>query len=81
MITVYSKNNCPYCTQAKNLLKLKGVEFKEINIEESPGARDFIVSEGHRAVPQIYQDGKLLVEGGYTGLARQNQDFWNNLKG
>jgi glutaredoxin len=43
MITVYSKNNCPYCVQAKNLLKQKGVAFEEINIEETPSAREFIV--------------------------------------
>jgi glutaredoxin 3 len=80
MITVYSKNNCPYCVQAKNLLKMKGVAFEEINIEETPSAREFIVAEGHRTVPQIYQDGKLLVEGGYTGLAKQSTEFFESLQ-
>jgi glutaredoxin len=37
----------PYCVQAKNLLKQKGVAFEEINIEETPSAREFIVAEGH----------------------------------
>jgi glutaredoxin 3 len=81
MITVYSKSNCPYCVQAKNLLKQKGIVFEEINIEETPGAREFIVAEGHRTVPQIYQDGKLLVEGGFTGLAKQPAEFFQTLKG
>ena len=47
---------------------------KEINIEETPSAREFILSEGHRTVPQIYQDGKLLVEGGFMGLSKQSPD-------
>jgi glutaredoxin 3 len=81
MITIYSKHNCPYCVQAKNLLKQKGIVFEEINIEETPSAREFIVSEGHRTVPQIYQDGKLLVEGGFTGLAKQTPEFFQTLKG
>jgi len=81
MITVYSKNNCPYCVQAKNLLKQKGVAFEEINIDTSPEAREFIMTEGHRTVPQIYQNGKLLVEGGYTGLAKQTPEFFQTLKG
>jgi glutaredoxin 3 len=81
MITVYSKSNCPYCVQAKNLLKQKGIVFEEINIEETPSAREFIVAEGHRTVPQIYQDGKLLVEGGFTGLAKQPAEFFQTLKG
>ena len=81
MITVYSKNNCPYCVQTKNLLTLKGIVFEEIRIDEDSDAREFVIGEGHRTVPQIYQDGKLLVEGGYTGLARQSEDFFNKLKG
>ena len=81
MITVYSKNNCPYCDKAKNLLKLKGIDYSEIKIDEDSDAREFIVGEGHKTVPQIYQDGRLLVEGGYQGLARQGQEFFENLKG
>lgn len=81
MITVYSKNNCPYCVQAKSLLQLKGIEFNEIKIDETPEAREFVLAEGHRTVPQIYQDGKLLVEGGFQGLKKQNEEFFNQLKG
>ena len=80
MVTVYSKNNCPYCVQAKNLLKSKGVAFEEINIEEKPEAREFILAEGHRTLPQIYQDGKVLVAGGYMGLAKQMPEFFQSLK-
>jgi glutaredoxin 3 len=81
MITVYSKNNCPYCVQAKSLLELKGIEFEEVKIDESTEAREFVVGEGHRTVPQIYQDGKLLVEGGFQGLKKQPEEFFNQLKG
>lgn len=81
MITIYSKNNCPFCDKAKGLLKLKGVTFEEIKIDESSEAREFVIGEGHRTVPQIYQDGKLLIEGGYQGLARQPQEFFETLKG
>ena len=70
MLTVYSKNNCPFCDQAKGLLKLKNIAFEEIKVDENPDARQFIVSEGHRTVPQIYKDGTLFVQGGYQGLAR-----------
>jgi len=79
MITVYSKNNCPFCVQAKSLLKLKGVEFEEVKIDEVAEAREFVLAEGHRTVPQIYQDGKLLVEGGFQGLKKQGEEFWSTL--
>jgi glutaredoxin 3 len=81
MVTVYSKNNCPFCVQAKNLLKLKGVEYTEIKIDEDSSAKEFVLTEGHRTVPQIYKDGKLLVEGGYQGLTKQSAEFFETLKG
>lgn len=81
MITVYSKAHCPFCDKAKALLKLKGIAFEEVRIDQSSEAREFIMGEGHRTVPQLYKDGKLLVEGGYTGLAKQPAEFFQQLKG
>jgi glutaredoxin 3 len=81
MITVYSKANCPFCDKAKGLLKLKGVAYEEIRIDKDTEAREFIVGEGHRTVPQIYQNGKLLVEGGFQGLSKQPEEFFQQLKG
>jgi glutaredoxin 3 len=74
MLTVYSKNHCPFCDQAKALLKNKNIPYEEVKIDESPEAREFIVTEGHRTVPQIYKDGKLFVEGGFNGLRKLNED-------
>lgn len=67
-LTLYTKNNCGYCVQAKTLLKNINIEFEEINIETDSVARDFVISEGHRTMPQIYHKGKLFVEGGFAGL-------------
>ncbi len=70
MLTIYSKTVCPYCVQAKNYLTNKGIEYREINIEQDDHAREFIQSEGHRTVPQIYFMGKVFVEGGWAGLSK-----------
>ena len=78
---VWSKDSCPFCVQAKSLLQLKGVAFEEIKIDEDSEAREFVLGEGHRTVPQIYKDGKLLVEGGFQGLKRQSDEFFQQLKG
>ena len=66
--------------QAKNLLNSKGIVFVEVKIDEDPVAKEFIVSQGHRTVPQIYQNGELLVAGGFTGLAAQSAEWWENLR-
>jgi glutaredoxin len=72
MLTVYSKKNCAYCDQAKELLTRRGVEFKEVKIDEDATAKAFILSEGHRSVPQIYNGDKLFVDGGFMGLLNLN---------
>jgi glutaredoxin 3 len=74
MLTIYSKTVCPYCVQAKNYLKSKNISYREINIEEDTEAQEFIRSQGHRTVPQIYMDGKIFVEGGWTGLSKMTAE-------
>jgi alkyl hydroperoxide reductase subunit F len=65
-IKVYTKNSCGYCSMAKSWLKGKNLQFEEVNIEENTEARDFVISKGHRTMPQIYIDDKSI--GGYTQL-------------
>lgn len=72
MITIYSKAHCTFCEQAKALLTSKGIQYNEVRIDEDQAAREFIVSEGHRSVPQVYKDGKLFVKGGFQGLRQLN---------
>jgi glutaredoxin len=74
MLTLYTKDNCGYCLQAKALLKNNDVPFEEVNIETVEDARNFIINEGHRTMPQIYREGKLFVEGGYQGLSTMGVD-------
>jgi glutaredoxin len=70
MITIYSKPLCPYCDGAEHYLNQNGFEFKRINIVEDSNALEFVKSQGHKTVPQIYYNNHLLVEGGYDGLRK-----------
>jgi glutaredoxin len=79
-LTVYTKNNCPFCDRAKSLLESRGVAYNTINLEQQPDARDFLVDQGLRSVPQIF-NGTTLIPGGYQGLATQPEEFWTQLKG
>ena len=67
---------CGYCVQAKNYLTNKGIEFEAINIEEKPEAREFVITEGHRTMPQIYIDGKSI--GGYQQLIELDLSLFEN---
>jgi glutaredoxin 3 len=62
MLTVYSKANCPFCDKAKFLLETKGVQFEEVRIDLDSIAREFLIAQGHRSVPQIYKDGTVFVK-------------------
>jgi len=56
MLTVYSKNNCPYCVKLKNQLNTWGIAFEEVNIEQDKDAKSFVVEQGHRSVPVLYNE-------------------------
>lgn len=69
-VTVYTGPSCPYCVQAKALLKRKNVAFEEIAVSWDDAAGwDAMMkrSNGMKTVPQIYIGDELV--GGYTDLA------------
>ena len=72
-IIVYSKETCPYCVMAKNLLTQKGVkEINEVRIDLDPEERDKMIElTGRMTVPQIFI-GEFHV-GGFDDLAKLNR--------
>lgn len=55
-IEIYSTDYCPYCVNAKNLLKSKGLEWSEVRVDTDPAQREAMLarSGGRRTVPQIF---------------------------
>lgn len=46
---------CPYCGRARRLLAQRGLEVREIDVEEDPSQRaEMIARSGRRSVPQIF---------------------------
>jgi glutaredoxin 3 len=72
-IVIYTKNYCPYCDRAKNLLTAKHAVYEEINVEEKPGFYEELKKKtGMMTVPQIFIGEKLI--GGYTDLAALDKE-------
>jgi glutaredoxin 3 len=66
---IWTKEQCPYCVQAKNLLKLKGIDIEEKKIGEGFTKEDLLEAvPTARTVPQIFLDGNLI--GGFTELQK-----------
>lgn len=61
-ITVYSTDTCPWCVKAKDYLRGKEVEFKEVNVgKDMAGAKEMIEKSGQNGVPVIDIDGNIIV--------------------
>jgi mycoredoxin len=60
-LTLYSASWCRDCREAKRFLAKHNIAFKEIDIEDTPGAADEVIANvGKRAIPQFVIDGKWV---------------------
>lgn len=61
-VIIYTKDYCPYCVKAINLLKKKDVLVEEIDITHDMGLQQemFDKAEGRRTVPQIFIDDRPI---------------------
>ena len=73
-VLIYTKDYCPYCDAAKNLLTQKGVGYDEIDISQDPSQAKTMLerSEGRRTVPQIFIGNKGV--GGFTDMQKLDQE-------
>jgi glutaredoxin 3 len=81
-IVIYSKQNCIFCTKAKNLVKKLGLEYTEKKMEDFESTEAMLEDIGKqvRTMPQIKIDNKLI--GGYNQLVEHFADMGKvNFKG
>ena len=78
-ILVYTKDYCPYCDAAKNLLTQKGVGYDEIDVSQDPSQLKVMLerSAPRRTFPQIFIGEKGI--GGFTDM--QKLDIEGQLEG
>jgi glutaredoxin 3 len=64
---VWSKYHCPFCDQAKALLKQRGIPFEEKKIGDGYSKEELLEAiPTARTVPQIFIDDQLI--GGFNEL-------------
>src|SRR5687768_13377160 len=67
-VTIYTTGYCGFCTRAKRLLDQKNVRYSEINVEDRPDIRSWLVgASGQRTVPQVFINGKSV--GGFSDIS------------
>lgn len=60
MLTVYSKNNCPQCVKAIEVLKQRDIQHVVIKVDRDPDNLEWLKAQKHRSVPQFYDQGMYL---------------------
>jgi thioredoxin reductase (NADPH) len=60
-IEIYTKDYCPYCRRAKDLLDRKGVKYQERDVtQDRQGQIEMQKRSERKTVPQIFVDGKHI---------------------
>jgi glutaredoxin 3 len=72
-ITVYTTDPCARCIRAKDLLRVRGLEFEEKNLAKDPaGRRRLAEFTGFMTFPQIVIDGRPI--GGFQELQQADEE-------
>jgi glutaredoxin-like protein len=67
MVSLFTKEGCPFCARAKQMLKERKINFEEIVLNKNISTRSLRAVTGETTVPQIFIDGQLI--GGSEALA------------
>lgn len=71
-VTLYTKENCPFCVRAKRLLDRKGVAYEEIRVEGKDDLRLWLAEKtGQKTVPQVFAGERSL--GGFSDIDALDQ--------
>jgi glutaredoxin 3 len=69
-VTIYTKNDCIYCTKAKMLLTNKNISYNEMKLNEDFSRENLLeLFPSAKTFPVIVIDGFNI--GGYTELERK----------
>jgi glutaredoxin len=60
---VWSKDDCIYCTKAKDYLKKKGINVEERNVQSG----DWTMTQLQEAVPNARAFPQIFIDGKYVG--------------
>jgi len=71
-ITLYTKDDCPYCHSAKALLDARGLRYTEVDVgADAAQLAEMIARSQRRTVPQIFSGARHV--GGFDDLKRELQ--------
>jgi ribonucleoside-diphosphate reductase alpha chain len=65
---IYGKKDCPFCAMAKEEMKLRGIQYDYVDLEEVGKTAAEVTGRKVKTVPQVYLEGEYI--GGYDDLMK-----------
>jgi len=59
-VSILTKPGCPFCIEAKALLKDHGLDYEEISVGHDANLRSVRAITGHDTVPQVFIEGQHI---------------------
>lgn len=61
-VIIFSTPTCGFCNAAKNYMRSKGIQFRDVDVtRDQSAARDMVRRSGQMGVPVIDIGGKIVV--------------------
>jgi glutaredoxin 3 len=71
-VVVYTTDPCSFCSRVKQLLKARGIEYREVNLaRDADGRQELVERTGMMSFPQVIIDGQVL--GGFQETVAADQ--------
>ena len=70
-VVVYGTRNCPYCIKARDLLKKRGIRYRNIDVTDPAKRAEMTAKARQTSVPQIFIGDRHV--GGHDDLVRLDQ--------
>jgi glutaredoxin 3 len=72
-VTIYTTEPCGFCSQAKALLRARGVAYREVNLAKDPtGRAELVALTGQMTFPQVVIGQRAV--GGFRELLEADRD-------
>jgi len=68
-LTIYTTTWCGYCKRLKRMMQDDGINFAEVDIEQTPGTAEIVerVNNGNQTVPTlVFSDGTAMTNPSLT---------------
>lgn len=84
MVTLFSKPNCPQCSQTKTMLANASIGYNEVDLTRDPAAMRMVMGMGYRSAPVVLtEEGRHWAGYQPSELRRlahsASEDVWDSM--